>query len=282
LRSNSLDDHAFNLPKYVEPVIDPVLAKLHTLFLDLNDELTHYTIDVNGIPTGCPSFLLRKFLSKLTQLQHLRLNFQLYPSQETNDVLSWLSKPVPDLRATPPSPLAPTSTSLMECPPPVNFPCLQQLDIGMVTVEPKILLGVIQKYSATLRTISLHKVSLLQKGADKDPDTGERINLWTKFFSQLRDLNLPLTALNMSFLSQEQNGKQALRGITFKDSRNSKIRKWKGPDAQSGLRDFINFVAFGGPDYNTESSSSGEDDSYESGDDEDGEFPGVSSIPLDV
>jgi hypothetical protein len=256
LRHSSLHDHAFNLPKYVELVVDPVLANIRTLFLDLNWEFPPTQVEVNNAPTACPSYLLRTFLSKLSELEHLRLNFEFHPGQETNDVLSWLSKP-----ASVVTPNITTGTSLPESPRPVDFTKLRQLDIGMVTIEPKFLLAIIRKYQATLRAISFHKVSLLQANSAQ---SGARINLWAQLFGQLSKLNLNLSAINMSFLTQEQTGRQHLRTVTFKDTRDPRTKKWAGTDSQSGLRDFTDLVVVDGLDHDTESSHSDESDENDS------------------
>jgi hypothetical protein len=256
LRESSLHDHAFNLPKYVEPIVQPVLANLRTLFLDLNSEFPPAQVDMDNVPIGCPSYLLRRFLSRVPQLEHLRLNFQFYTGQETNDVLSWLSKPASVSTSN-----ITSGTSLLQSPRPIDFPKLRQLDIGMIAIEPQILLAIIRKYRATLRTISFHKVSLVQADSVK---SGDRVNLWAKFFGQLSKLDLNLSAINLSFLSQEQAGKPHVRPITFKDSRHPKSKRWAGTDMQGGLRDFTNHMMVNGPEHDTESShsdESGEDDS---------------------
>jgi len=133
----------------------------------------------------------------------------------------------------------------------------------MVTVEPEILVGIIQKHRASLRMISLHKVSLLQTDSIKS----SRDSLWAKFFGKLSKLDLKLTGMKMSLLSQQSEGNRRYRSITFKDSRDSQSREWGGTDVQSCLRDFVANVVVSVPDQDTESSHSA--DSEE--DDSDGE-----------
>lgn len=73
----------------------------------------------------------------------------------------------------------------------------------MLTVEPKILVSILQKHQTTLRVVSFHKLALLQidyaKGRDK-------VNLWARFFEQLAKLKLGLSAMNMSMLTQQGTG----------------------------------------------------------------------------
>jgi hypothetical protein len=256
LRETSLYDHAFNLPKYTDVLIKPVLDNLRTLLLDLNAEFTPAFVNVNHTPTECPNYLLRTFLSRLPKLEHLRLNFRFYRGNETSNLLSWLAKPISAA-----SPDTTKALTLLESPRTIEFTNLRQLDIGMVTVEPKILSSIIQKHRESLRVINLHKVSLLQT----DPTKSSRDNLWAKFFGQLSKLDLKLTGMKMSLLSQQLEGNRSYRGITFKDSRDPKSREWGGTDVQSCLRDFVANVIVSGPDQDTESSHSG--DSEEDGSD---------------
>lgn len=247
LRESSLYDHAFNLPKYVHALVQPVLDNLCTLLLDLNAEFVPAYVNIDNIPTECPNYLLRTFLSRLPRLEHLRLNFRFFRGEETSNLLSWLSKPV-----SAGTPSTAQGASLLESPQPIEFAKLRQLDIGMVTVEPRILVDIIQKHRVTMRSISLHKVSLLQTGLTKPP----RENLWAKFFGQLSKLNLKLINMRMSLLSQKSEGRQGFQPITFKDSRDPKSREWGGTDVQSCLRDFVANVVVNGPDHDTESSRS--------------------------
>jgi hypothetical protein len=249
LRESALFDHAFNIPKYVDTIIQPVLDNLRTLLLDLNAEFAPAYINVDNTPTECPNYLLRTFLSRLPALEHLRLNFRFFRGEETSNVLSWLSKPVSVA-----TPNIPSGTSLLESPKPIEFAMLRQLDIGMVTVEPKILVDIVEKHQATLRTISLHKVALLQS----DPTKSSLDNLWAKFFGQLAKLDLKLTGVKMSLLSQKSPWKHNIHQITFKDSRDPKSREWGGTNVQSCLKDFIANVVVSGADQDTESSHSSE------------------------
>ena len=253
MRESSIYDHAFNLPNYVDVLVQPVLGNIRTLLLDLNAEYKPAYVNVNNVPTECPDYLLRTFLSRLLELEHLRLNFRFFRGGDDSSLLSWLSKPV---FATTPNTTA--ATSLPESPQPIEFTKLRQLEIGMITVEPRILLDIIQKHRATLRSISLHKVSLLQT----EPAKSTRDNLWTKFFGQLSKLDLRLTSMKMSLLSQKRANH--MRTVTFKDSRDPRSREWGGTDVQSCLRDFIANVVIDGPDHDTESSHTPESQEWNS------------------
>lgn len=240
MRAISLHDHAFNLPEYILPNVQPVLANLRTLFLDLNSEFPAPQVDLNGETARCSSYLLRKFLSRVPLLEHLRLNFRSYSLEEANDVLTWLSKTacIVTSNTTP-------ENSILESPRPVDFIQLRQLDIGMIWTEPQIVLAIIRKYRATLDTVSFHKVSFSQ--ASTVESTG-RVNLWARFFAHLSKLDLKLSAINLSLLSQEQAGMHNIQLITFEGARDPKSKRWFGTDTESGIRDIMNQLKLQGPE----------------------------------
>lgn len=247
LRHSSLYDHAFNLPKYTDAIVQPVLDNLRILLLDLSAEAAPFYINVHDVPTACPNYLLRTFLSRLPALEHLRLNFRFYEGDEMSNLLSWLSQPIP---AGPSN--TTTATLLPDSPSPIEFAKLSRLDIGMVTVEPEILIDIIGKHRATLRILNLHKLSLLQK----DPTKSSRGNLWANFLAQLSKLDLKLTGLKLSELSQKSQRNRKIYFITFKDSRTGfgRVREWGGTNVQSCLKDFIANLVVEGVDKDAESS----------------------------
>lgn len=226
LRTYPLNDRAFILPKYLEPTISPVLANLRTIFLDLNSDPPFIHVEAKNGLTPCPSYSLMKFLSSAVNLEHLRLNFSSYHSTES--ILSWLSRSPPTYNPT-------AAVSPLAEPQPVELKNLKQLDIGMTTVEPKVILAIIRKHRATLRVISLHKVIFIHTA---DVPADERVNLWAKLFKDLSTLDLKLDAINMSLLSQQQPGGQHKRHVSFRQTPKKHTKRWAGNDTQSGLRDF--------------------------------------------
>ena len=253
LRNCTLSDRAFIIPDYLEHTISPVLANLRTIFLDLNSDDPHIHVEKDKSMTPCPSYFLMKFLSRTVRLEHLRLNFRSYG--DTEAILSWLSRSPPDL-----SNLA-AATSPWAEPSPVELKNLKQIDIGMITVEPKVILALIRKHQTALRVISLHKVSFVHKaGVPAD----ERINLWAKFFKDLSRLDLKLDCINMSFLRQEQPYRQHIRHVSFKETTDKHTKRWAGTDTQSGLRDFEALVSIENLDKDSEvASSDGSEDHSE-------------------
>lgn len=230
LRNSFLPDYAFDLPDRVKPVVGPLLANLKTLFLDLDANPAVY-LDEDNI--DCTSYYFRQFLADTPNLEHLRLNFRGHlwhdGSNRLNAFLAWLSRPAGSGLA--PSPSQP----LLVCPPPVDFPKLRQLDIGMAKLPPETILGIFKKFRLTLHTISLHKVTLRDHDERKITD---RVNTWSKLFLHTADMKLHLTSINLSLLSQELTENKGPQWLSFKDGiKDRSVWNWNGVDMQSGLRD---------------------------------------------
>ncbi|KUJ16941.1 uncharacterized protein LY89DRAFT_616603 [Mollisia scopiformis] len=234
LRNCTLQDHAFNIPKHLERAIEPVLGKLRTLFLDISVGFFPLYVNEGNKLSKCPAYLLRKFLSKVPHLEHLRLNVKDRESDQGGELLSWFSKPNTSVSSN-----GTFAGSNLEPPPPVDLRNLQQLDIGMLSVSPKVLLAIFQKFQATLHTVSLHKVKMLEHDQEK---LAEKVNLWAEFFGRLSEYKLKLSAINLSLLSQELTDLEYLdpQRITFNNTSDPQVKRWAGADLQGGLRDFQN------------------------------------------
>lgn len=236
LRRLRLYDHSFHLPGYYEVTIQPVLANLRTLFLDLSPDRFGPSVRLNGELTPCINYFLLNFLFKLTNLEHLRLNFKHCQPSTRNDVLYWLSRDQDDTTS---SAINSTTGDVLSFPPSVDFAHLRELEIGWIYVDSESLLNIIKKYRKTLRAISFHRVNLIE--ADT-VDADSRVNLWTKLLKQMSKLDLKLDSMNMSHLTQMKKNYTRRREVHFKDHRDPLTRKWAGTDIQSGLRDFISEI----------------------------------------
>ncbi len=145
LRRATLDDLAFNLPKYLEHPVRPVLSNIRTLFLDFSSYSHVVQVDIDDKKVICANYHLRKFLAEVSQLEHLRLNFHAgrYDGRpNVDDLLSWLAKPVSsDFKGH-------TSSTKPRFPyiQPVQFENLRELEIGKVSADSKVLLSLIRKY----------------------------------------------------------------------------------------------------------------------------------------
>lgn len=268
LRESSLHDHAFSIPKYSEFIVLPVLASLRTLFLDINSICPTPFVSDDNQPTQCPSYLLKNFLAQVHQLEYLRLNFHSYGREWSNNLLSWLAMPVSTPASNTISDESDNTpgTAIVAAPRPIKFHSLQQFDIGMTTINPETMVELIQKYQATLRAISFHKVSLWHTEPAK---RGDNVDAWGEFFAKLSKLDLKLSAVNMSFIAQVLLAPERVQQIHFEGSRNPLVRNWAGTDIQSGLRDFISEIKVdrSGDEESEDSESDGSDYSDDSDDD---------------
>ncbi|KAI1386513.1 uncharacterized protein F4822DRAFT_319153 [Hypoxylon trugodes] len=253
LREVHLPDTSFNIPRYLERTIVPVLADLKALFLDLGPKSFHALIvNNNGHHENCSGFLVRNFLSKAVSLEHLRLNFKGCRNFVTKELLLWLAgvpEPNPislqpsisegsqklgtqvDTRGYPPSlPRAP------------DLPHLDQLDIGMTTLTPDVLLNLYKRHKPT--KITLHKVTIK---AEQQTPTMARTNQWTWLFAQIAKSNLSLLAINLSSLHHMY--KAMSYPVQFKPlNQNPKIpgsstKQWSGLDFKRSAKEFIESVA---------------------------------------
>ncbi|ORY62228.1 uncharacterized protein BCR38DRAFT_410668 [Pseudomassariella vexata] len=260
LRHCGLADHAFNIPRYSESVIEPVLSSLRTLFLEPNSQLPAAYVDGDNALVPCYSFLLRKFLAKGQQLEHFRINFRGYNQDDAKDFLLWLSK-TPALSTSSNRP----AVSLLESPQPVEFPKLEKLDIGMVKVEPQMLLAVLRKFQKTLRAVSFHRLSLLQT----DPTLAQtKVDLWSKFFDQLFRLRLNLTDMQISNVSQQGPlHVSPTVSVLFNDQHPTRaVRKWAGKDFAGACKDFKESLDITWPPEDNQQSSGNDGTDVDSGD----------------
>lgn len=176
LRNTVLEDDAFNVPPYLETLIQPVLANLTTIFLDVDSKLApDQDPPRNKGEVKCYGFHLTKFISKLSKVHHLRLNYN-WPRE---GMLSWLGTPASTKLTA-----SGTNSEDMMLPSPIKFSNLQELDIGMGEIEPNTLVNIIRKHKSTLRIISFHKVCLLQ---NTTLHPGKH-NLWAWVFEKLAEL----------------------------------------------------------------------------------------------
>ncbi|KAI0889072.1 uncharacterized protein GGS22DRAFT_66958 [Annulohypoxylon maeteangense] len=264
LRTCYLPPPAFNIPRYLEPTILPVLQDLKVLFLDLGPiSFSRFTINNGGRYEGFTytGYLLAKFLSKTPSLKHLRLNFRDCGIAEAKGILQWLAQ-VPISPGIPQPSMwsvseevgmdgVQNSANIRErfptLPPPA-FQHLEKLEIGMVTVGLPLLLSVFKRYKSSLRAISLHKVTL-----DSPPQnhTSGKVNLWSKFFSQITKLGLTLTAMQLSYIRQKYNttpysvefGRPIYDPIV-----NPFCKGWSGFDVERASQEFIESMIIHWPD----------------------------------
>ncbi|KAI2637219.1 hypothetical protein GGS26DRAFT_547840 [Hypomontagnella submonticulosa] len=265
LRQCHVPNSAFNIPHRLEPTILPVLKDLKTIFLELGP--SSFTEMVTADLQYCPGFLLTMFLSKLTSLERLRLNFRDCVENQTNSLFRWLTQLSKSLNQN-----AAMNSMLPQIPQVPTFQALEQLDLGMVIIELPILVNLIKRFKSSLRRISLHKVTLHNKTASS---SSGRVNFWAKLINQLCKVVPQLAAINFSFLKQI-NHRSAFHVSFINDSCNpdakSPTKAWAGMDFRRDSKDIIEsmFVAWPGANGAEDSLSSGsESDDDDVDDDED-------------
>ncbi|KAK4035233.1 hypothetical protein C8A01DRAFT_38325 [Parachaetomium inaequale] len=187
-----LHDTAFYFPPRIEASMASLLANLKSLHLTL--ALTHNA--------RMRPFMLQKFLSLATNLTWLRLNFENTGVLEQEELFSWLA-----LKDTQ-SPSAPFDMD------PVQLSHLERLDLGSVEIKPGTLLGLVAKFTPTLTSLYLRRVSLF------DPENRDRTtktNPWERCLSALCRLRgLDLRVLDFSQITHSYDGFKG--NVTFKTS----------------------------------------------------------------
>ncbi|RYP30395.1 hypothetical protein DL767_006303 [Monosporascus sp. MG133] len=265
LRGETLPDQAFYIPQHLEPTLAPVLANLKALYLDLDDRLPPTRFASGDGVQCCYSVALMEFLSKLPALAHLRLNFQHYDSVHASELLQWLSKrpngpkdrsglALPDQRAL-------QAANTPKPPPPVEFTRLNQIDLGFITVKPHVLVELYKRYQSTLRSISLHKVTL------EPANDMQKVNLWAQLFDKISKSGLDLSSISLCALRQMYRHLGEWP-VTFKGTTSAE-KKWAGSDLECALREFRDAVVVHWPE---ETDHSGHSDVSEESDEDESDM----------
>ncbi|KAF2743503.1 hypothetical protein M011DRAFT_471262 [Sporormia fimetaria CBS 119925] len=215
--------HSYNMgpdlhiPDFVEPIIQPVLQQLQSLDLKVNlrEDVGQNTYHQTYQPHACYGLNLRKFLGRLSNLTHLRLNFRPYQAAETDSFLQWFSR-MPDQNTTDTG-AATTTATVSYLPPPILLPHLRKLDLGSLDVEWHALCAVVEKYASSLEGLSLWRVQLVPLGGNL---TGPRPMHWRFFFWSLAQIpRLQLKELMVGMVKQcvaEPNRSLASIHVGFK------------------------------------------------------------------
>ncbi|KAK0636020.1 hypothetical protein B0T17DRAFT_485082 [Bombardia bombarda] len=185
-RGWGLFENAFYIPPRIESSVLPVLASLTKL---------HIVFAQEGASPNTSPFLLKRFLSLTPNLTWFRLNVHGNGSsiwkRQTELLLTWLG-----LGETDP-PLIDNDIT------PIRLQFLEQLDLGLVEMEPPVLLKLVLKFSSSLRRLSLRSVSMV----DKKNDPKLNVNIWARIFQTLSKkagLNLQsLDLANLQFVTQD-------------------------------------------------------------------------------
>ncbi|RCI11702.1 hypothetical protein L249_7633 [Ophiocordyceps polyrhachis-furcata BCC 54312] len=187
-KDNHLRDFAFNLSRYVEPSILPVVRRLEKLHLAIDlswrSPLSGWGHHAGGQASTrtAPDSLLRAFLWHAVNLRDLRIYEHHDYNPALTDFLEWLA-----------ASSLPADAPALDTPPPA-LPQLERLSLGIMLVGSRTLLRVIRKFAARLRGLELSMVTLQRPlPPSSDPTDPPRVNFWLDFLNQLRlvqDLNL--------------------------------------------------------------------------------------------
>ncbi|KAI0811627.1 hypothetical protein GGR55DRAFT_677845 [Xylaria sp. FL0064] len=267
LHSCGLRDQSFKIPDRFDAAVSLALSKLTTIFLDnlSQDRLLFWARDVDG-RTGHVEgvgYFLSRFLKKASALEHLRLNFQSYSTRASTDFLLWLGgarRDSTDPMRKPEDSLASANNagSLPAHFPPVpEFPKLKTIEIGMAILEPIVLLTLYKRYRVTLEGVGLHKVAL----TSWPPNA--KANSLARLCNIMADADLELRSLTLSYINQDMPASS--REITFRESRNSRVKIWKGSTFVQSVKDITDDMVL---HYVSDDDNDG-DDNDESMDDDD-------------
>ncbi|KFY12552.1 hypothetical protein V491_06743 [Pseudogymnoascus sp. VKM F-3775] len=191
---------AFKISNFFKPSVTPLLSSLDTLLLTMGPKSPENDTGANDDPdVEYPDFPLREYFCHTPNLTHLRINFQSALHSNPHRFMVWLGRPVLQTASINPSP----APQLSKSPDPIALSRLQRLDIGMLTISPRVLLTIIHKFKPTLRSLSLWKIDL--KPEDHHQQGRKRTSAWPRVFARVSDLDyLSVGCIGQVFRTQHQ------------------------------------------------------------------------------
>ncbi|TWU73398.1 hypothetical protein ED733_003217 [Metarhizium rileyi] len=197
---NHLHDFAFNIPKYLEPTVVPVLQGLEKLHLciDLSWRSQNVELVSNTGPNRSASDLsLRTFLSHTTNLRNLRINENHTNSIGLANFIDWVVDGGSD------------GTN-------ISMPKLEELSLGTMNIDSTRLLKLISKFATSIQSLEIWKVTMVHS---LQPDVrGLPTNevFWSSFLTKLTEVpGLELRHLKLGMLKQHWRGVLAPAPINF-------------------------------------------------------------------
>ncbi|KAM0283025.1 hypothetical protein ACHAO9_009939 [Fusarium lateritium] len=230
---NHLRDCAFNIPSYMESSVIPVLENLEKLHIDI-DLLggTDFSGDGSASHSSTADMMLRRFLLKLRDIKHLRINETQTSVTGPAMLLGWLgrdnaSSTTPPTNSgqspTPGSPVAPSEPS-------PEYYQLEELNLGMMHVEAPQLLAVVRKFARTLARLELHKITLRRRLPDGHSGASPKISFWAKFLEKLKDSpDLNLHHIKISTPQQQWVPRPSRSDVRFGGDEHP-VSQYTGPD----------------------------------------------------
>ncbi|KAK4185469.1 hypothetical protein QBC35DRAFT_389488 [Podospora australis] len=195
-----LGNSALLIPSRLRPSLEPMLASLKKLHLD---------IDYQG-----EVFMIQQFLTLSNNISWLRINAKSFSNSDhafgrSRSLFGWLGLPT----TQPP----PNSYDMKA----VDFPHLEQLDVGSCVIDLDTLFSCVAKFAPTLRVLNFRKVNLMDK-----KDNPDKINPWKTLLRKMQRLpNLHLRTLRLAQIKHvtgHTNNIYTPWRITFTDAGNQR------------------------------------------------------------
>ncbi|OAQ65004.2 F-box domain-containing protein [Pochonia chlamydosporia 170] len=211
--ANHLRDFAFNIPKFMEPKVVPILQGLEKLHLciDLAWRSPPVGLPMNpGQNRPSPDLFIRNFLLHTTNLKNLRINEHRSNSAGLANLIDWMV----DSDGGGPT---------------VSMPNLEELSLGTMNIDAPRLLKLIKKFAPSLKSVELWKVTMIRHLPPNAPTPTPRESFWADFMKKLTDIpGLELRHFKAGMLQQHWIEKPVPAHVTFKGS--GPTRQYTGPD----------------------------------------------------
>lgn len=253
-----MPDSAFHFRDSLIPEFRPLLQSLEKLLITTNPSISLGYYSNNGASTtNANGRALRRFLTYTPNLTHLRLNLKRH-SRTNPEVLKWLAESpsssdpanIDDVRLRPDTWNATAGTRFLN-PPAITLGKLTRLELGQLSIEPKYILMVLQKYAPTLKGFCLWRTDLRTSTPDvaNPSSTNIKSTVAVEFLESLARMKLQLTNLKLGALQQDG------RFISFKTfddetAPREKEREYTGEKMDDFIRVLItDLVVDEGPRY---------------------------------
>jgi hypothetical protein len=100
-----------------------------------------------------------------------------------------------------------------------EYPYIEELNFGMMNVEPQHLLAVARKFASSLQRLELHKVTLRRRLPDGHAGAPPKLNFWNKFLGKLNDIpGLDLRHIKVSLPQQQWISRASRVHVSFEDA----------------------------------------------------------------
>ncbi|KAI1412602.1 hypothetical protein F5Y13DRAFT_163069 [Hypoxylon sp. FL1857] len=242
--NSRVGDDAFNIPPFMEKVVSPVLTNLEAVDLRFHpcSESTSRLIAPRGqAPHKIETYYLRTLFSQLTQIKSLRID----SLRQSETFFEWLAAPVSNEGYDGPPGLEPPRS--------LTLPKLHELELNQVELRFNDLLTVIEKFSATLRKLTVSKTLLHL--ISSTPVVTPAPSVWPGLLARLARVGRCLTEISLDDV--DVGSGYELSTIGFKDGGYS--FSYAGPNMKKVLGDLVGSVRLVGEPSESEESDVEED-----------------------